>query len=187
MKIRSKWLRRYSYRVPTDIDSLFDFIAPMVIYHKADVYYKEEANQALDFLRFVNPNKMPSELRDAVVSDGKVVDDIDSEDFDIGPLIELYDHLFLQIVEYELINEHNVVRSEDDIRVGYDKWGGAVIKFRPKDTNFEDELFAGENFHFAFYADSQSIKDRVRDYVEELERRKEDTGYYDEHDEFEDY
>lgn len=121
-------------------EELFDLVAPIAIYHGADVCFKVKAKKALRKLRNVDPNALPNPLPSL---------ELDSlNDW----AIDCYNELFEAIVEEET--------GSDGWE--YDKWGAK--------TYYDDErrvIFSGDSmYRHAWVETAALIKEKINEHYQ---------------------
>ena len=134
--------------------TLFDLVAPIAIYHGADLTYEKEARAAIAELR-----KRVSEntLRNTqFVADDRMLDYLEhSHPDDLPNIIDIYNELFVEICEDVM----------PDGFTGRDKWGAR----RYLDSTGK-EVFSGDKCgDFPWYADEASLRERLTDHLEEMD------------------
>ena len=120
-------------------EELFDLVAPIAIYHGADVCYKKKALAALRILRkadWTGRKPLPSTHLDELNDWAR----------------ELYDELFENIVEEN---------GPEELEQGYDYWGAKGYKL-PHQGSKNFELSGDSSMQYPWYADAATLIERVK-------------------------
>ncbi len=120
------------------LDEIFDAVAPIFIYHKADLSYKREARTGLKWLKN-NRDKVKEFFTD---------DDLQPSVDNVSPIPfwKAYDELFV-----------NIVGQETDAKPQVDFWG--CKGYRLTDSSF----FGNGSGYFPLYLDAAALRQRIRE------------------------
>lgn len=121
------------------IDDVFNAVAPIFIYHKADLCYKKEARAGLKWLK-ANKEQVK------IFFDTNDLNPRSIDKLSVDVFWEAYNTLFKKIVSQETDAEPEV-----------DRWGAYGYRL-PTSSFFGDDYGC-----FPFYMDAESLRQRVRE------------------------
>jgi hypothetical protein len=121
----------------TDTQKAFDLVAPVAIYHAADVCFKEKARTALRKLK--RQKVAPGHLK---------LDDAETAEW----AREEYDRLFGEIVEQE----------RPELEFGYDYWGAKGYKL-PHQSSKDFEISGEACGHLPYFETAELLVERLND------------------------
>jgi hypothetical protein len=131
-------------------EDLFNLVAPIHIFHKADVCFKEEARKAFRILKKVRDHEIVLHYFDEGVS-------VLNERNVIG-----VDHIVFWKV-YNRLFEELVTEYFPEFKSSHDRYGAKCFLFEGK------RYLAGDDYDcFPFYADVDSLKQHLQELQEEL-------------------
>lgn len=131
-------------------ENLFNWVAPIHVFHHADIMYKSEAKKAFKELKKASGCEMVKSYfgEEAVVLKEKTIETIDSEVF-----WRVYNQLFEEIVK----------ESFPAFSMGYDMYGAKCFRLG-------GAVYLAGDVHdcFPFYVDMESLKERLEDLSDEV-------------------
>lgn len=127
------------------VEQLFDLVAPIHIYHHADIALAKRADRALEKLKHYKNDELVKEYfgQDIKTLDTPHIDMVDPEVF-----WRVYDQLFITIVQADF----------PYFEVSYDKYGARCFQY-----NGVKYLTGDDAGCFPFYLDSETLQKRLNE------------------------
>lgn len=137
------------------IENLFDLVAPVYVYHKADIQYRAEAERALRELKnFTAADFEPhlghpaaARLAEAALADT-------ADDADPNAFWEAYDLLFPDLV----------TREYPTLRPDYDSRGARCFRDVENNVRLDGDACG----HYPYYLSHEALAERLRELEDEL-------------------